>query len=257
MLISPQAIIDSSAIIAADVLIGPWTVIGPNVTIGAGTKIGPHVVIKENTVIGNNNIIHPFASLGGDPQVKDYQQQQSYLEIGDENTFHEYVTVSRGDVSGNSITKIGNKNLFMACAHIAHDCDVANSCIFVNNSALAGHVTISDYVVVGGYCAVHQFCSIGGHSFLSRGAMVTQDVLPYMMVAGNPPVVSGINKVGLSRRGFSKELIAAIFKCYKIIFRSNLTVVEAIKAIEAMPTHFVEIDAMKSMLLQSTRGVVR
>lgn len=258
MTISKHAIIDSSAKIASGVEIGPWTHIGPGVCIGKNTKIGSHVVVKENTTMGEGNVVHSFASIGGDPQVKSYEHHASYLEIGDHNVFHEYATISRGDVSGSGITKIGNHNLFMACTHVAHDCIIHDSVIFVNNAAVAGHVEVHDFVVLGAYCAVHQFCQIGMHSFLSRGAMVSQDVVPYTMVVGNPPKVCGINKVGLSRRGFSKKQIADIMFCYKAIFRKQATLVEATAAIEAEISHPDRsvLPILESLRI-SERGIVR
>ena len=258
MTISDQAIIDPTAEIDSGVEIGPWTHIGPRVRIGKDTKIGSHVVIKENTTMGANNVVHPFASIGGDPQVKAYTHHDSFLEIGDHNVFHEYATISRGDISGTGVTKIGNHNLFMACTHVAHDCIIHDSTIFVNNAAVAGHVEVQDFVVLGAYCAVHQFCHIGMHSFLSRGAMVAQDVVPYTMVVGNPPKVCGINKVGLSRRGFSKDQIANIMYCYKAIFRRQATLAEAIKAIEIeIPEPDASIKAILEGLRVSERGIVR
>ena len=176
MSISELAIIDPSAHIAADVEIGPWSIIGPHVSIDTGSKIGPHVVVKENTRLGKGNTVHAFASIGGDPQVKQYDGADNFLEIGDNNVIHEYVTINRGDVSGEGVTKIGDRNLFMAYVHVAHDCVIANDCIFVNNAGMAGHVIVEDFVVLGAYCAVHQFCTLGAHSFLSRGAMIAQDV---------------------------------------------------------------------------------
>ena len=257
-MISEYAIIDPSAEIADDVSIGPWSKIGPNVKIASGTNVGSHVVIKENTTIGKGNVIHPFSSIGGDPQTKDYKHNQTFLEIGDNNVIHEYVTINRGDICGNGTTKIGSNNLFMACVHLAHDCIVNNDCVFVNNAAIAGHVEVKDHAVLGAYCAVHQFCQIGPHSFLGRGAMVSQDVMPYTMVVGNPPSVNGINKIGLSRRGFSKENINEIMQCYKIIFRSNMTTVEAIDEINSVfPDCDEHIQIIIDMISSSERGVVR
>jgi UDP-N-acetylglucosamine acyltransferase len=256
--VSEYAIIDPSAEIASDVVVGPWSKIGPNVKISSGTTIGSHVVIKENTVLGKNNVIHPFSSLGGDPQTKDYKHDQTFLEIGDSNVIHEYVTINRGDVCGNGITKIGGNNLFMAGVHVAHDCVVNNDCIFVNNAAIAGHVEVKNHAVLGAYCAVHQMCKIGSHSFLGRGAMVSQDVMPYTMVVGNPPSVNGINKIGLSRRGFSKESINEIMQCYKIIFRSNMTTAEAIDEINSVfPSCDDHVQIIIDMISSSARGVVR
>lgn len=249
--------IHESAQIGENVVIGPFTVIGPNVIIGDNTKIGSNVVIKENTTLGKNNTIHPFASIGGDPQVINYSNKGSFLEIGDNNTFHENVTINRGDVSGNNLTKIGNNNLFMACVHVAHDCIVHNNTILVNNSVLAGHVILEDYAVVGANCGIHQFCRVGKHSFLARFVPIVKDVLPYTMIAGSPTKVMGVNKTGLARRGYTKEQIRDIMRCYKIIFRENLTTDEAIAKMKSEISQQNVVAELAGFLSNSSRGIVR
>ena len=257
MLIDKLTSIHSSAEIGENVSIGPWSTIGPNVKIGANTKIGPNVVIKENTTIGANNTIHQFASIGGDPQTKDYSGGESFLEIGDNNTFHENVTINRGDKAGNNLTKIGNNNLFMSYVHVAHDCIIKNNTIFVGYSGIAGHVEVDDYAIVGGYSAAHQFCKIGKHCLLTHAAIIIKDVVPFTIVSGNPAKLGGINKVGLSRRGYSKEEIRDILRCYRIIFRNNLTTEDAISTMKAEISSENVVEDITSSLANSTRGIVR
>lgn len=255
--ISNNCDIHKTASIGKNVSIGPFTVIGPNVVIGDDTCIGSHVVIKENTTIGKNNKIHQFASLGGDPQVRDYVNSGSYLEIGDNNTFHEYVTINRGDVSGKKLTIIGNNNLFMTCSHVGHDCVIRNNVILVNNSGLGGHVEVDDYATIGAHTVIHQFCKIGNHSFLSRFAFIAQDVLPFSMVVGSPAKVIGINKVGLERRGFTKDQVKDALRCNKIIFRQNLTTLDAIAKMKEEISSKDIVDCYTSALESSERGITR
>lgn len=257
-MIDPRADIHPNAQIGKDVTIGPWTLIGPDVVIGDGTWIASHVVIKGPTRIGRENKIFQFASVGEDPQDKKYKGEKTRLEIGDRNDIRESCTINRGTEQGGGLTSIGNDNLFMAYVHIAHDCHIHNQTIFANYSGLAGHVIIEDCVIFGGYAAVHQFCTIGAHSFIAKSTMVTKDVLPYLMIAGGyTPTASGLNLEGLKRRGFSADTIQQIKRAYKIIFRSDLTVVDALVQLEPLAA---ECDAVKPMidaLKNSVRGVVR
>jgi len=179
-LIDATAVIDAGAEIAADVSIGPYTVIGANVAIETGTRIGPHVVISGHTRIGRDNTVHPFASIGDDPQDKKYGGEPTRLEIGDRNTIREFVTINRGTAQDEGVTRLGDDNWIMAYVHIAHDCQVGNQTIFANNASLAGHVTIGDYVILGGFTLVHQFCSLGPHSLTAYGAGISLNVPPYV-----------------------------------------------------------------------------
>lgn len=255
-MIDERAMIDPSAKIADGVSIGPYSVIGPHVEIGEGTKIGAHVVIQGPTKVGKHNKIFQFASVGADPQDKKYRDEPTVLEIGDNNIFREFVTINRGTVQGGNLTKIGSDNLFMAYVHIAHDCIVGSHCIFANNASLSGHVIVEDYANLGGFTAVHQFCRIGRYAFIAR-AMITKDILPYIMVVGETASVYGINAIGLERHGFSKETIAQLQQAYKVIFRQKLTVAEALKVLaplsEACPDVQLFIDGLNS----SERGILR
>lgn len=257
-MIDPRAEIHPSARIAKSVTIGPWTIIGPDVEIGENTRIGPHVVINGPTKIGENNKIFQFSSIGEDPQDKKYNGEKTVLEIGSNNTIREYCTLNRGTVQGGGITKIGNDNLFMAYVHIAHDCIVGNKIVFSNNAALAGHVVVSDNAILGGFTGVHQFCKIGHYSFIGKGAFITKDVPPYIMVAGEERSAScGVNIEGLKRHGFSSEAISALRKAYKIVYRKGLLLKDAIGELKKLGEQHPEIELMYEFLLQSERGIIR
>jgi UDP-N-acetylglucosamine acyltransferase len=256
-MIHKTAIIDPSAKIADDVEIGPYTVIGHDVEIGSGTWIGPNVVISKWTKIGKANKIYQFASIGSDPQDSHYKEEESYLTIGDNNVFHPCVTVNRGTAKQNLLTSIGNDNLFMAYAHIAHDCTIGDHTVFVNGSTLAGHIVVDDHATVGAFCAIHQFCNIGAYSFTAHGAMVTKDILPYLMVSGNKPTTVGLNSIGLERNGFSAEAIKTLQKAYKIIFREGLIVADAMSKLEDLVGECPEVQAFIDGLNRAKRGIIR
>lgn len=255
--IDNRAIIDPTANIAEDVEIGPWSIIGPHVEIGAGTKIASHVVIKKHTKIGCNNNIHQFVSLGEDPQHVGYKGEPTRLEIGDNNIIREFSTLNRGTVQGGGTTRIGNNNFIMCYVHIAHDCQIGNHTIFVNNASAAGHVHVDDYAMIGVFVGIHQYCKVGAYTFVTHAAMVSKDVLPYLLVAGQDPVVSGLNLVGLKRRGFSEETINKLRQAYNVIFRQGLTVKQALVALQAMVNDCPEVQLFIDGLQNSTRGVIR
>ena len=221
-MIDSRAVISPQAYIAADVQIGPFCVIGPNVTIGAGTWIGPHVVICGSTRIGAGNKIYQFASLGDAPQDKKYQGEPTRLEIGDRNVVRESVTVNRGTVQGDGVTRIGDDNLLMAYAHVAHDCRLGNQIVLSNVATLGGHVEIGDFAILGGLSAVHQFTKVGAYCFIANNAAVTRDVPPYVMAVGQPAQPHSINAVGLRRRGFSEDQIRNVRRAYRVLYRSGL-----------------------------------
>lgn len=256
-MIDPRAVIHPSAKIAENVTIGPWTFIGEKVEIDDGTWIGPHVVINGPCKIGKNNKIFQFASIGDAPQDLTYSGEDTLLEIGDNNTIREYCMINRGSIKGGGVTRIGNHNFIMGYVHVGHDCFIGDHCIFVNYSGLAGHVIVNDHAIVGAYSAVHQFCTIGQHAFVAKATYVTQDILPYIIVDGNPPTVHGINIVGLKRRGFTAETIQGLKRAYKIIFRNSLTIGQAIEAILPMQPEFPEVTLFVEALQNAKRGIVR
>ncbi len=256
-MIHPEAIVDPSAKIADNVEIGPWTIVGPNVEIGEGTRIASHVVVKGPTRIGRNNQIFQFASVGEDCQDKKYQGEPTRLEIGDDNVIREGVTIHRGTVQDQGITRIGSGNLLMANVHVAHDCVVGDQVILANNAALAGHVHVDDYTILGGFTAVHQFCRIGAHVMCGAGTVVLKDIPAYTMATGNPAKPHGINAEGLKRRGFTTEAIRQLKHAYKIIHRQKLPLAEAIAQIESMSGAEPALLPLLRSLQSSTRGIIR
>ncbi len=256
-MIHPQALIDPSAELADDVSVGPFTVIGAGVTVGKGTEIGPHVVIGGPTVIGCENKIFAFASVGCDPQDKKYDGEPTRLEIGDRNVIRENCTISRGTVQDTGVTRIGNDNLVMAYVHIAHDCQIGNDAIFANSVTLAGHVEVEDFSILGGFTLVHQFCKVGAHCFTAMNSVISKDVLPFTMISGHMAKPHGLNVEGLKRRGFTSETIRQLRKAYRIIYRSNLTLDNAVKKLEPMANDCPEIAQLLNFLQRVTRGIVR
>lgn len=257
-MIDASARIDPKAEIASDVKIGPWTYIGADVEIGPGTEIGPHVVIRGPTRIGAKNRIFQFATIGEECQDRKYNQEKTHLEIGDNNTFREACTVHRGTIQDQGLTKIGNDNLFMVNVHVAHDCVIGNHCVLANDTNLAGHVRLGDYAILGGATQVHQFCQIGAHSMCGTGSIVLKDVPAYVIANGNTAEPHGINSEGLKRRGMSVESIQALRKAYKVLYRNNLTLKEAIVELEKMAQQIPEISILLSSLTQgSGRGIIR
>jgi UDP-N-acetylglucosamine acyltransferase len=256
-MISEHAIIHPAAKLAADVTVGPWTFIGEHVEIDSGCTIESHVVIKGPTKIGKNNHFYQFSSIGEAPQDKKYCAEDTTLEIGDNNCFREYVTLNRGTVQGGGRTCIGSNNWIMAYVHVAHDCMIGDNIIFANNASLAGHVIVDDWAIISGFSCVHQFCHVGAHCFVAKASYVTKDVLPYVMVAGYSPTACGLNSVGLKRRNFSREAIRTLRHAYKIIFRHNLTVEEALVELHTLVKKCPEVSLLIEGLQDSTRGIVR
>lgn len=256
-MIHQTAIVDETATIADDVTIGAYSIIGADVKIDSGTWVGPHVVINGPTKIGKNNKIYQFASLGGDPQDLKFAGEKSFLEIGDNNTIREYVTISRGTADGCDVTRIGNDNLMMAYVHIAHDCQIGNHIIFANSASCAGHVEVDDHVILGGFTLVHQFTKIGSHCFTSMGAVINQDVPPYIIVASSYGKASGINKVGLKRRGYSDEVIRAIVNAYKLMIRSKKPRQQVMQEAAELINTYPEVKLMADFIEKSERGIIR
>jgi UDP-N-acetylglucosamine acyltransferase len=256
-MIHSSAVISDKAKIADDVEIGPYTVIGDGVEIASGTRIDSHVVINGPTTIGNDNHIYQFASIGDDPQDKKYAGEPTRLIIGDRNTIREFCTVSRGTTQDAGETILGNDNWIMAYVHIAHDCRVGSNTIMANNCTLAGHVLVGDWVIMGGFTGAHQFCKIGAHSFLGMYSGINQDVPAYTMVSGNPGKPRGINSEGLKRRGFDADQIRNIKNAYRIVFRQNKKLEQAIEEVAAMSEGRPELDILLESLRASERGLVR
>jgi UDP-N-acetylglucosamine acyltransferase len=255
--IDPRAVVSPRAQLAADVTVGPFSVIGPDVEIGPGSIVGPHAVINGPTRIGAENRIFQFASIGDAPQDKKYQGEPTRLEIGDRNIFRENCTVNRGTTHDKGVTRVGNDNLFMAYSHVAHDCVIGDNVVFANCAALAGHVEIGDFVTLGGLTAVHQFVKIGAYAFSGGGTIVTKDVPPYVMVAGNPAEPHGVNAIGLKRRGFTEDQVRNIREAYRILYRSDLKLADAVDQLRVLGETQPEVRTLVEFIGTSTRSLVR
>jgi len=257
MAIHPQAIVESGAKIAAGVEVGPWSLIGANVEIDEGTVVHSHVVVTGHTRIGKNNEIYQFASVGEANQDKKYQGEPTRLEIGDNNVIRESCTIHRGTAQDKGLTSIGNDNLLMAYVHIAHDCVLGNQTIFANMATLAGHVHVDDYAILGGGTLVHQFCGIGQHSMCAGGSIVLKDVPAYVMAGGQPATAHGLNLEGLRRRGFAKDVLHALRRAYKTIYRQGLTLEQALQSLQEEAGNVQEVQTFIASILSSSRGIVR
>lgn len=219
--IHPTAIIESGAVIGNEVQIGPYCVIGRHVTLGDHITLKSHVVIDGTTTIGDYTVIYPFASIGGQPQDKKFENEPSTLVIGSHNTIREYTTMHPGTKGGGMITRIGDHCLFMVSTHVAHDCIVGNHVIMANNATIAGHVQVGDYTVIGGLSAVHQFVRIGEHAMIGGMSAIESDVIPYGLALGERAHLAGLNLVGLKRRGYDKDAIHRLRHAYKLLFTNT------------------------------------
>jgi UDP-N-acetylglucosamine acyltransferase len=256
-LIDSRAIVDPSAKIDSSVYVGAYAIIGADVEIGRGTRIEPHAVVKGPTVIGADNHIFQFASVGDDPQDKKYKGERTKLVIGDRNTIREFCTLNRGTVQDAGVTTIGSDNWIMAYCHVAHDCVVGNNTIFANNASIAGHVRVGDYAILGGFTAVHQFCRIGAHSLCSMFSYVTKDVPAYVTISGRPAEPRGINAEGLKRRNFTPEQIRNIREAYRVVYRKELKLDDAIAELEPLVVAQPEIKPFVDSLRDGSRGLAR
>ncbi len=255
--IDPRAIVSPQAELAGDVTVGPYTVIEAGVRIGAGTWVGPHAVIKGPTTIGAGNKIFQFASIGDAPQDLKYKGEPTRLEIGERNVFREFTTMNRGTEHGGGVTTIGSDNLFMAYTHVAHDCRVGNRCVMANYATLAGHVELGDWVIMGGYSGTHQFTKVGAHAFIGNNAAVTRDVPPYVMVVGTPAVPHSINSEGLKRRGFTEAQIRNLKNAYRVLYRSDLKLADAVTELTKRVAEQPELKIFVDFIGVSTRSLVR
>jgi UDP-N-acetylglucosamine acyltransferase len=255
-MIHPTAIIEDGAKLAEDVRVGPFCVIGSQVRIGAGTKLISHVDVAGRTEIGKECIIHPFATIGGPPQDISYKGEDTACVLGDGNTIREYVTINRASTKADGVTRIGNRNFIMAYAHIAHDCKVGSNVTMANGANLAGHVHIDDYASIMGLSAVHQFARVGKYAYVGGITGVPNDIPPFVMAAGSRAKLYGLNVVGLERRGFSKEEIAELKRAYRFLFRSALSLKDALQTIDEQ-LEGPHIQELVTFIRSSERGICR
>ncbi|MFA7438669.1 acyl-ACP--UDP-N-acetylglucosamine O-acyltransferase [Castellaniella sp.] len=259
--IHPTAIVAPGAALEEGVSVGPYSLIGEHVSIGAGTRVGSHCVIDGHTRIGPDNHFYRFCSIGGIPQDKKYGGEPTALEIGSGNTFREYVTINTGTVQDVGTTRVGDDNWIMAYVHIAHDCQIGSHVVMANGVQLAGHIHVGDWAILGGLSAVHQFVRIGAHAMVGGTSSIRQDIPPYMIGAGDPFRPVGINSEGLGRRGFTAADILVLKQAYKALYRRQLSVEQAIPALEALqaehPNETAAVQALVDFLRTSERGIVR
>jgi UDP-N-acetylglucosamine acyltransferase len=254
----PTAIVHPHAKLACSVTVGAYSLIGENVELGEDCEVMSHCVLEGNTRIGKGNRIFPYASIGLAPQDLKYRGEPTQVEIGDDNTFREFITIHRGTEEGDRTTRIGSHNLLMAYVHIAHNCRLGSHIIMANGASLAGHVEIRDHASVGAFCGIHQFCRIGAYSFLGSYSVVNQDILPYSKTSAPRPLnVLGANRLGLERRGLSADDLKDLERAFRLLTRSKLNTTQALEAIESAALKSDHVRALVEFIRTSERGVVK
>ena len=261
MSIHASAVIAEGAQVPESCTIGPFCTIGPDVALGEECTLVSHVVLDGRTRLGARNTIYPFTSIGIAPQDLKYHGEPTETVVGDDNTIRECVTVSRGTAKGGGLTQIGSNCLIMAYAHVGHDSQVGSHCILANAATLAGHVTIGDYATVGAFSPVHQFCTVGAYAYIGGGTIVTQDVLPYSLTSSRRENKAfGINKVGLSRRGFSEERLKLLQKAYRLLLAAKLNTsaaIEKMRELKGDAEAMEDIANLIAFIERSERGVIK
>ncbi len=255
-MISPLAYIDPEAKIGENCEIGPFVFIDKNVVIGDNNTIMPHANILYGSRIGNGNRIFPGAVIGAIPQDLKFRGEETTAEIGDNNTIRENVTINRG-TAAKGRTKVGSNNLLMEGVHVAHDATLGSGCIIGNSTKMAGEIVIDDNTIMSANCLMHQFCRVGGYTMVQGGSRFSKDIPPFIIAAREPIAYSGINIVGLRRRGFSNELIENIHNAYRLIYQSGLNVTDALKEIQKTIPMSIEIEYIISFIQSSERGLIR
>jgi len=257
MQVHPSAIISSNARIGTDCFIGPYVIIGNDVTLGDGVRLDAHCVVDGRTRIGDETHVFPFVSIGLPPQDLKFKGEPSQTEVGRRNVIREFVTIHRGTIGGGGITKTGDDCFLMAQAHIAHDCVLGNNVIMANAATLAGHVAVDDGANIGAYSGVHQFCRIGREAYVGGYSVVVKDALPFALTVGNHARCYGLNKVGVRRRGYSHETIAALHHAFTLLLASKLNTTQALGRIREEIKGFDEVDELVRFVETSERGVVK
>lgn len=257
--IFPGAIISSKARIGKNVRIDPFSIIGDDVIIGDDCVVKHHVVIDKSTRIGKNCLIYPFCSIGTEPQDITFTGEETFVEIGDDNTIREFTTINRGTRKGGGKTLLGNHNYLMAYTHIAHDCLIGNHIIFINGATLAGHVEIEDYAVVGAFSSVHQFVRIGRNAYIGGYSVVLQDILPFAKVSQSRDAYNfyGPNSIGMMRNGISREYINNIKDVFQVIFRSGLNTTQAIERLKSEFKDSQEASVIIDFMGKTKRGIFK
>jgi UDP-N-acetylglucosamine acyltransferase len=258
MPVHPTAIVDPAAKIHETADIGPYCIIGAEVEIGARTRLMANLFIEGPTAVGEDNVFFPFSSIGVASQDMKYKGERAWTRIGHRNRIREFVTIHRGTEGGGLLTEIGDDNLLMTYAHVAHDCRIGNHVILGNSVGLAGHVTIEDWADVSPFSGVHQFCRIGKHAFVGPYSVIKQDVMPYSLTSNQPEVqVFGANSVGLARRGFGKDSIEALQTAFRLLTRAGLNTTQAVERIREEVGPCAEVDELLAFIAASQRGVIK
>jgi len=255
--IHETAIVSPGANVGDGCHVGPFCTVGAEVSLGSGVRLDSHVVVDGRTAIGDETHVFPFASIGLAPQDLKYAGEPTATEIGNRNHIREFVTIHRGTDGGGGLTKIGDDNLFMAQAHVAHDCQIGSNVIMANAATLAGHVEIADRANVGAYSGVHQFCRVGLEAFVGGYSVVVKDAPPYAIIQGNHAKCYGLNKVGLKRRGYSKETIEKLHHAFHLLLTAKLNTSQAVERIKAEVVGCPEVDILVAFIETSKRGVVK
>jgi len=253
-----QAIVAASAKVGAGVRVGPYAVIGEDVELGEGCVLHSHAVVLGPSKIGRNNVFHPFCSVVADPQDFRFQGEKTTLEVGDGNTFREYVTISRGTVGGGGKTTIGDGNFFLASSHVGHDCHVGSHTLFVNGATLAGHVTVEDFATIGFQSPVHQFCRVGRYAYIGASTVITQDVPPFSRVVTERDTKNyGVNTIGLERKGFSEERLKILQRAFRLLLRSKMNTTQALAEMRKSLGDSDDVRELIRFIETAERGIVK
>jgi UDP-N-acetylglucosamine acyltransferase len=255
--IHPTAIISPKAELGRNVVIGPYSIIGDDVILHDEIRVSSHCVIEGPSEFGSGSVFYPFVSAGQAPQDLKYRGERSRLRAGERNTFREFTTLQRGTEGGGNLTEIGDDNLIMAQAHIAHDCRIGSHVIFANGATLAGHVIVEDHATLGAYAGIHQFCRVGKYAFIGGYSVVVKDALPYARTVGNHARCYGQNTLGLRRSGFNNEEIRRITHAFRLLLAAKLNTSQAVEVIKRELSGWPEIDYMISFIEGSKRGVTK
>jgi len=255
--IHPTAVISSGAQLGSDCAIGPYAIIGDEVVLGNGVRLEGHCVIDGRTRIGDDCHFFPFVSIGLPPQDLKFAGEQSETQIGRGTRIREFVTVHRGTAGGGGITRIGENCFLMAQAHVAHDCLIGDNVIMANAATLAGHVTVADGANIGAYSGVHQFCRVGREAYIGGYSVVVKDALPFGLTVGNHAKCYGLNKVGMRRRGYSRETLQALHHAFHLLLSAKLNTSQAIEQIRKDITNTPEVEELVQFVESSQRGVIK
>jgi UDP-N-acetylglucosamine acyltransferase len=256
--IHPTALVEAGAIVPESAKVGPYCTVGPDVVLGEGCELVSHVVLDGRTKLGAGARVYSFAAVGVAPQDLKYGGEPTQVVIGEKTIIREYVTISRGTAGGGGVTRVGANCLIMAYAHIGHDSSIGNHCILANGATLAGHVVVEDYATVGALCPIHQFCRIGRHAFVGGGTTITQDVLPYSLTSAKRETHAyGLNRVGLERRGFTREQLRALQHAYRMLLASKRNTTQALEVMRAEASVSEDVQYLCRFIETSERGVLK